>query len=235
MRGARPSPHCRSARLPRHSCMALVSTLMRSGRAASCSASPTRRALRFASMSMRVPRSVRPSSAMKVRWGRWRRTARPASMRSRCLHRLRRCRYFARGRESRGTRSMASWPRGYCPVCGAWPSLAEIRGIERERRLRCGACAADWALPLLRCAYCDELDHEKLGALHAEGEEHLRRVETCESCHGYLKTVTTFDALTARALLLGDIATIELDLVARDRGYARPSRAGWAPILSSDA
>jgi FdhE protein len=123
------------------------------------------------------------------------------------------------------------WQRGYCPVCGAWPSLGEIRGLERERRLRCGACGADWALPLLHCAFCDETDHEKLGSLHAEGEEHLRRVETCESCHGYLKTVTTFDVLAARALMLADITTIALDLVAQDRGYARPARPGWAPVL----
>lgn len=125
------------------------------------------------------------------------------------------------------------WLHGYCPVCGAWPALAEIRGIERERRLRCGACTADWALPLLHCAYCAETDHEKLGSLHAEGEEHLRRVETCESCHGYLKTVTTFDALVGRALPLVDISTIALDLVAQDRGYGRPSRPGWAPILAT--
>lgn len=75
---------------------------------------------------------------------------------------------------------------------------------------------------------------EKLGSLHAEGEAHLRRVETCERCHGYLKTVTTFDALAMRALLLVDIATIPRDLVAQDRGYARPSRSGWAPILASE-
>jgi len=131
--------------------------------------------------------------------------------------------------------SQGVWQRGYCPVCGAWPSLAEIRGIEKERRLRCGACSADWTLPLLHCPFCDELDHGKLGSLHADREEHLRRVETCESCHGYLKAVTTFDALTTRALMLIDIATIPLDLVAQDRGYARPVRPGWAPILAADS
>jgi len=136
--------------------------------------------------------------------------------------------------EARGD-GQGVWQRGYCLVCGAWPSLAEIRGIEKERRLRCGACSADWTLPLLHCPFCDELDHEKLGSLHADGEEHLRRVETCESCHGYLKAVTTFDALTTRALMLVDIATIPLDLVAQDRGYARPARPGWAPILERDA
>jgi FdhE protein len=128
-------------------------------------------------------------------------------------------------------RASRAWQRGYCPVCGAWPSLAEIRGIERERHLRCGSCSADWMLPVLRCAFCGEGDHEKLGSLRAEGEEHLRQVETCESCHGYLKAVTTFDALGMRALMLADLGTIPLDLVAQERGYARPARPGWAPAV----
>ncbi|MEO6209795.1 MAG: formate dehydrogenase accessory protein FdhE, partial [Gemmatimonadaceae bacterium] len=121
------------------------------------------------------------------------------------------------------------WQRSYCLVCGARPTLAEVRGIERERRLRCGACSADWPLALLHCAFCDEVDHEKLGALSVEGEGQLRRVETCESCHGYLKSATTFDALSFRALMLLDLATIPLDIVAHERGYARPSQPGWAP------
>ncbi len=124
-----------------------------------------------------------------------------------------------------------NWQRGYCLACGAWPSLVENRGIERERRLRCGACSADWSLPLLRCAFCDEIDHEQLGSLHSEGSEQLRRVETCERCHGYLKSVTTFAALPTRSLMLVDVVTIPLDLVAQDRGYARPGRPGWAPAV----
>lgn len=128
-------------------------------------------------------------------------------------------------------RQASAWQRGYCPVCGAWPSLVEIRGLERERRLRCGSCSADWPLPLLRCAFCSEGDHAKVGSLLASGEEHLRRVETCESCRGYLKALTTFDALDMRALLLADVNSVPLDLVAHDRGYARPARPGWAPAV----
>lgn len=123
------------------------------------------------------------------------------------------------------------WQRGYCPVCGAWPSLAEIRGIERERRLRCGCCGADWPLPVLHCGFCDELDHDKLGMLQPEGEEQLWGAETCETCHGYLKAVITYGALSMRALVLLDLTTIPLDLVAQQRGYARPARPGWAPAL----
>jgi FdhE protein len=129
------------------------------------------------------------------------------------------------------SRAASAWQRGYCPVCGAWPSLTELRGIERERRLRCGCCGADWPLPLLHCAFCDELDHGKLGALQPEGEEQLRRIETCETCHGYLKSATTYGALSIRTLVLLDLTTIPLDLVAQDRGYARPARPGWAPEI----
>jgi FdhE protein len=123
------------------------------------------------------------------------------------------------------------WQRGYCPVCGSWPSLTELRGIERERRLRCGCCSADWPLPLLHCAFCGELDHEKLGVLQPEGEEQLRRVETCESCRGYLKSAATYGALPIRTLVLLDLTTIPLDLVAQERGYARAARPGWAPTI----
>jgi FdhE protein len=126
------------------------------------------------------------------------------------------------------SRDASVWQRGYCPVCGSWPSFAELRGIERERRLRCGCCGADWPLQPLRCAFCGELDHEKLGALQPEGEEQLRRVETCESCRGYLKSAATYGALAIRTLVLLDLTTIPLDLVAQERGYARPARPGWA-------
>lgn len=127
-----------------------------------------------------------------------------------------------------GTHEARAWQRGYCPVCGAWPSLVEMRGIERERRLRCGCCGADWPLPVLHCAFCGETDHHQLGSLVPESEQQYRRVETCERCRGYLKAVTTLGALPIRVLARQDLATVPLDLVAQDRGYARPARPGWA-------
>ena len=130
-----------------------------------------------------------------------------------------------------GADAARAWRRGYCPVCGAWPSLVEMRGIERERHLRCGLCAADWQLPVLSCAFCAEMDHQRLGWLVPEGEGEHRRVETCESCHGYLKVVTTLGALPFRVLATEDLATVPLDLAAQDRGYSRPSTPGWAPRI----
>ena len=120
-----------------------------------------------------------------------------------------------------------SWQRGYCLVCGAWPNMVEMRGIQRERRMRCGCCGSDWLLPVLHCAFCDEIDHQKLGSLLSEGDEQQVRVETCSTCRGYLKALFTLTTLPFTTLALKDLSTVTFDLAARDRGYARPARPGW--------
>jgi FdhE protein len=119
------------------------------------------------------------------------------------------------------------WQRGYCPVCGAWPAIVEMRGIQRERRMRCGGCGSDWLLPVLRCAFCNETDHQKLGSLLSDDSAQHVRIETCATCRGYLKSVTTLGALPYIVLAAKDLSTVTFDLVAHDRGFARPSRPGW--------
>src|SRR6266536_833752 len=46
-----------------------------------------------------------------------------------------------------GWEALPSWWEGYCPVCGAWPALAEFRGLERKRWLRCGRCGSGISPP----------------------------------------------------------------------------------------
>ena len=119
------------------------------------------------------------------------------------------------------------WWEGYCPLCGAWPVLAEYTGLERARQLRCARCGTGWAIPVLRCAFCDETDHERLGYLTPDGEQ-TRRVEVCNTCKGYLKATTTIRPLAAWAILLDDLTTVPLDVAAFDRGFRRPERPGYA-------
>lgn len=115
------------------------------------------------------------------------------------------------------------WPHGYCPVCGAWPTLAELRGMDRARRLRCGRCAGDWQMVWLRCAYCGETEHARLARLAPEGSLESRFVEACATCRRYLKCTSTLTPLTQMELLLRDLETVELDVAALDRGYQRPN------------
>jgi FdhE protein len=114
------------------------------------------------------------------------------------------------------------WALGYCPICGAWPVLAERRGLDRSRWLRCGGCGGGWEVQALWCSYCGERDHQKLGSLVPEAPGDKLQVDTCETCRGYLKSVAILQALEPFELLLQDLETVELDLVARERGYVRP-------------
>jgi len=120
------------------------------------------------------------------------------------------------------------WLHGYCPVCAAWPILAERRGLDRTRRLRCGRCGGEWQVQWLCCIYCGEREHEHLGTLMPEEGGERLQVETCASCGGYVKSVATLQEIPAFELLLQDLETVELDLVALDRGYGRPGQAGFS-------
>ena len=122
----------------------------------------------------------------------------------------------------------AAWWEGYCPLCGAWPVLAEYTGLERTRQLRCGRCGTGWAVPALRCVFCSETDHENLGYLAPEEDERMRRVEVCQTCKGYLKGLTTVRPLAPWGILLDDLMTVPLDVAALERGYHRPERPGCA-------
>lgn len=125
-------------------------------------------------------------------------------------------------RQRLAERMPQGWSAGYCPLCGGWPAFAEMRGLERERRLRCSRCAADWRFQVLRCPFCLETDHAQLGGLLVEGDEETRRIDICRSCTGYIKGVTTLTALPPARIATEDVATLHLDMAALERGFGRP-------------
>lgn len=116
--------------------------------------------------------------------------------------------------------SAAAWDHGYCPVCGGAPVLGEHRGLEQLRFLRCGLCAGAWQVDRLWCPFCGSRDHNHLSYLHVEGDEQ-RRANTCEQCRGYIKVLATLGPLAPLDLLVADVATLPLDLIALERGYGR--------------
>jgi FdhE protein len=116
----------------------------------------------------------------------------------------------------------SGWGEGYCPVCAAWPALAELRGLEKQRWLRCGRCSSGWLLAHDGCVFCGEADWHKLGYLAPEGDTESRRAVTCESCDGYLKTLASLTPLAPGDIAVADAQSLELDMAALERGYARP-------------
>jgi len=112
-----------------------------------------------------------------------------------------------------------------CFVCGGGP----VVGIFEDRpdalgsrSLVCGICGSAWRLARLTCAYCGQDDADELAVHTAESLEHVR-LDACRSCGRYLKTIDLRrrgDAVP----VVDDLATLELDLWARDQGLARGQR-----------
>jgi FdhE protein len=125
----------------------------------------------------------------------------------------------------------ASWMEGYCPVCGAWPAFAEVRGIERSRYLRCGRCGGEWQAHLLFCPYCGNTDHKEQVSLVPESSP-KSAVDACKRCLGYVKTFTTLQGSPPATVILDDLASVELDVAAAEQGYKRPQGAGYALNVS---
>src|SRR5258706_8845284 len=121
-----------------------------------------------------------------------------------------------------------SWLEGYCPVCGAWPAYAEVRGIERNRYLRCGRCGGAWQTRCLSCAYCGMTDHEDLLSLVPEKAGSNGAIDACKRCRGYVKTFTTLRGDPPLEVMVKDLATVDLDIVALAQEYRRPEGAGYA-------
>lgn len=119
------------------------------------------------------------------------------------------------------------WVEGYCPVCGAWPAVAEVRGIDRSRFFRCGRCAGEWQVNCLVCAYCGMTDHEQLLSLIPEQSGNTRVIEACKRCLGYVKTFTILQASPAARVMLDDLASVDLDIAAVEHGYKRPQGPGY--------
>ena len=119
------------------------------------------------------------------------------------------------------------WRDGYCPLCGAWPAFAEVRGIERARYLRCARCGAEWAIHWLYCPFCGAAEHQQLVSLRPENGSGSRSVEACNGCGGYVKSFTVLQAPEALGVFFDDLASIDLDIAAIEQGYHRSDGSGY--------
>jgi formate dehydrogenase accessory protein FdhE len=116
-------------------------------------------------------------------------------------------------------------PRGRysCPFCGGAPQLSILeRAGDADggsRQLFCGTCFTVWRCPRVRCPQCGEDDERRLGYYHSPAFEHLR-VDACDTCNHYLKTVD-LTRLGIAVPVVDEVAAATLDLWAREHNYQK--------------
>jgi formate dehydrogenase accessory protein FdhE len=108
-----------------------------------------------------------------------------------------------------------------CPLCGSRPLLGVLRveGDSGKRFLLCSFCSQEWEFRRILCPTCGEEAEGKLPVYVAEQLAHIR-VEACDTCKFYLRTVDlTKDGHAIP--LVDDLAAIPLTLWAHEHGYSR--------------
>ncbi len=115
---------------------------------------------------------------------------------------------------------------GHCPVCGSLPYMATLKEKEGFRLLNCSFCKAQYRVRRLACVYCDTADPDKL-AYFDTGDSQGFRLDVCNVCHLYIKTMD-FRSLDRVAVPeLDDLISLPLDFLAQGRGYKRPVLSSW--------
>jgi FdhE protein len=108
-----------------------------------------------------------------------------------------------------------------CPLCSSKPQVGVLRpeGDGGKRSLVCALCSHEWDFRRIVCPACGEEDVHKLAVYSAPELAHVR-VEACDTCRSYIKTVDlTKDGHAVP--VVDELATIPLNLWATDHGYTK--------------
>ncbi|MEA1936079.1 MAG: formate dehydrogenase accessory protein FdhE [Thermodesulfobacteriota bacterium] len=112
----------------------------------------------------------------------------------------------------------SEWSEGYCPICGREPKIGELRGEGGKRFLFCNQCGLEWNFMRIKCPFCGNEEQQTLAYFTVEEDEKYR-VDVCNVCKRYIKTVDFRSIKEEPNLDVEAIATLHLDMLANEEGY----------------
>ncbi len=121
------------------------------------------------------------------------------------------------------------WHRGFCPHCGGPAQTSVIAEESGEflggspRSLVCARCATWWSYPRATCPVCGEDDPRRVTPF-VQSDDRRLRIDACQTCRRYVKTFDLRETGAAAIVpLVDDVASMALDLWAREQGFERAS------------
>jgi FdhE protein len=138
----------------------------------------------------------------------------------------------------KGKFDQENWLKGSCPVCGNFPAMERLRKEDGKRMLWCSFCGTQWHYKRIMCPFCGNEDHNSLRYFFMEGDASLEekpfRVDVCDRCKRYIKTIDE-RRMPENEMLdfpLENIKTLYLDLLAQRDGYKSPTY--WMIVSSEE-
>jgi len=118
------------------------------------------------------------------------------------------------------------WEKGYCPVCGTFPSIAMIKEKIAERWLHCSQCGYEWKFSRVLCPYCEHEACKEMPFFFVEGND-KECAFACDKCKRYLITLTRMSDLIIRDLDISAVSLTHLDLIMQEKGFQPMTTCAW--------
>lgn len=115
---------------------------------------------------------------------------------------------------------------GTCPICGGLPLISSLKEKEGFRHATCSFCRHEHRIKRIACPVCGEDEQEKLTFFTVD-EEPGFRVDVCDSCKTYVKTIDFRELDRIAVPVLDDLDSLALDYVAAGQGYRRATLSAW--------
>ena len=110
------------------------------------------------------------------------------------------------------------WEKGYCPICGSFPSIALIEEEGGKRFLHCSLCGHDWRFTRVICPYCENEAEKGMDYFYIE-KKTQESAFVCDKCKKYLVTIYRAGSLFARDMDIAAISLIHMDMIMQEKGY----------------
>ena len=129
-------------------------------------------------------------------------------------------------RSVRNKLEASGWDRGYCPCCGAFPSVAVIHEKIPQRWLHCSRCGHDWRFSRVCCPFCSHDSSEEMSYFFVEGREQ-ETAFICARCKHYLITLNHLSDIEKHDPEIWAMGMAHLDLLMQRKGFVPMAPTLW--------
>ncbi len=131
-----------------------------------------------------------------------------------------------RANEATAAMGEFSWEKGYCPICGEFPSIALIEEEGGKRFLHCSSCGQDWRFTRVVCPFCEKEAQEEMDYFYVENKTQ-ESAFVCDKCKKYLVTLYRAGHLHARDMDISAISLVHMDMIMQEKGYEPMVACAW--------
>jgi FdhE protein len=118
------------------------------------------------------------------------------------------------------------WEKGYCPICGSFPSIALIEEEGGKRFLHCSSCGQYWRFTRISCPYCEKEERKDIEYFYVENKTQ-EAAFVCDKCKKYLITLYRAGKIFARDMDISAISMIHMDIIMQGKGYEPMAICVW--------